>query len=70
MPNPAPRRNVATFYLVAAGIALLALVFGLWDLLVERDGGEDLVMQVLLPVLLLVLVLGLYRKARRDGARY
>lgn len=51
-------------YLAGACLALLALAFGAWDVWVERDGGEDLLMQILFPALLVGLMLELYRRSR------
>ena len=45
-------RRASMLSLVAGLVALVALVLGLRDVYVERDGGEDLVIQVALPALL------------------
>lgn len=46
-------------------IGLVALAFGLWDLLVERDGGENPLWQVALPGLLVVIA---WMQARKEHA--
>ena len=62
-PAEAPRW-IFGLYLVAGIAAVLALALGLWDILVERDGGDDLVMDILLPLALLILVIALYKRRR------
>lgn len=50
------RRISGGLYLIAALIAAFALGLGLWDLLVERDGGDDSwLMQVVVPIAIIVL---------------
>ena len=69
MPNPTPQRRAATIWLVVAGLALVTLALGLWDLLVERDGGGGWPSQAVFPALLLVFALTMYRRetGRRAG---
>lgn len=64
----APPRWLFGFYLVAGIAAVLALALGLWDVLVERDGGDDLLMDILFPIMLLILVIVLYRRRRGMAA--
>ena len=66
-PAESPRW-IYGLYLVAGIFAIVALALGLWDALVERDSGENLVMGVLFPILLLILVIVLYRR-RKQAAR-
>jgi ABC-type uncharacterized transport system involved in gliding motility auxiliary subunit len=64
MPTTTQERRRATLWLVVAGLALLALALGAWDLLIERDGGENWLTQVLMPLLLLVFALVMYRRQK------
>lgn len=68
MPNTAPPRRGGAFWLVVAVLALITLALGVWDLVVERDGGADWLMQVLFPLLLLVFAVTMYRRQRGSVA--
>jgi len=59
------QRGSLRFYLVAVVLALTALVLGIWDILVQREGG-DWLMQITLPVLLIVVLAGLHAQAKRE----
>jgi hypothetical protein len=58
--TPAPGRG--KYWLLVAALGFVALALGLWDVLVERDGGENWLMQVILPLLLSVYALIMYRR--------
>jgi hypothetical protein len=51
-------------FLVGAALAAVALLMGLWDLLVEQDGGSW-IWQAVLPAALLALMLTLARRPDR-----
>ncbi|MFQ5529205.1 MAG: hypothetical protein ACE5FP_02560 [Gemmatimonadota bacterium] len=53
------------FYLVAVVLALAAFALGIWDILVQAEGG-DWLMQILLPVLLIIVLAGLHAQAKRQ----
>ena len=59
------QRGSLHFYLVAVLLALVAFGLGIWDILVQREGG-DWLMQILLPVLLIIVLAGLHAQARRQ----
>jgi len=59
------QRGSLHFYLVAVLLALVAFALGIWDILVQREGG-DWLMQILLPVLLIIVLAGLHAQARRQ----
>ena len=63
--TPAQRR---TLYLVTAGLAFLALALGVWDVAVERDGGESILWDIVFPTLLLIFALVMVRKASSGDA--
>ena len=52
-------------YLVLVALALVAFAFGMWDTFVERT-GDGWLMQTILPILLIIVLAGLYVKARRE----
>jgi putative copper export protein len=64
MPNTTPQRRAGSLWLVVAVLAVITLALGLWDLVVERDGGENWLLQALFPLLLLVFALAMYRRQR------
>jgi hypothetical protein len=70
MTNGTPERRVGAVWLLVMVLAFVALALGLWDVLVERDGGENWLTQVVLPLLLSVYALIMYarRKGRSEGA--
>ncbi len=53
-----------SFYLAGAFLALVALALGAWDLWVERDGGENLLMQIVSPAVLVLFMVEMYRRSR------
>jgi uncharacterized membrane protein SirB2 len=59
------QRGSLQFYLVAVLLALVAFALGIWDILVQREGG-DWLMQILLPVLLIIVLAGLHAQAKRE----
>lgn len=59
------QRGSLHFYLVAVLLALVAFALGIWDILVQREGG-DWLMQILLPVLLIIVLAGLHAQAKRE----
>ena len=66
--TPEPAKNTKFtrgLLLAAAGAAFLALALGMWDYFVERDGGEDWLMQIVFPILLLFLMIALYQRQKR-----
>ena len=63
-PTAPPHRHEGKLWLTAAALAFLALALRLWDMLVERDGGENW-LQVLFPLLFLVYTLGMYLRRKR-----
>ncbi len=46
-------------------LALVAFALGMWDMFIEREGDGSF-MQVILPVLLIVVFIGLYARARGE----
>lgn len=60
-----PRRDSTKLYLVAIVIALVALALGMWDIMIERDGGNWLA-QIAMPLLLILVVGGLYMRVRAE----
>jgi hypothetical protein len=70
MTNGTPERGGGVIWLLVAVLGFVALALGLWDVLVERDGGENWLMQVVFPLLLSVYALIMYRrvKGRAGGA--
>ena len=60
--NPAFTRGLL---IVATIAAALSLALGAWDIFVERDGGEDWLMQIVFPILLLFLMIALYQRQKR-----
>jgi ABC-type uncharacterized transport system involved in gliding motility auxiliary subunit len=68
MTNGTPERRVGAVWLLVTVLAFVALALSLWDVLVERDGGENWLTQVVLPLLLFVYALVMYaRWKRRSG---
>lgn len=61
MASPRYRR----MWILIAVLGLVALALGLWNLLVEQDGGVNLLWQVALPALLLVIA---WIQARKEDA--
>lgn len=55
-------------YLVAIIIALVALALGMWDIAMERDVGGNWLVQLAMPLLLILVVGGLYMRARAERA--
>lgn len=53
-------------YMVAIIIALVALALGMWDVAVERDGGGNWLVQLAMPLLLILVVGGLYMRTKAD----
>jgi hypothetical protein len=69
MTNGTPERRVGAVWLLVAALGFVTLALGLWDVLVERDGGENWLTQVVLPLLLFVYALIMYtRRKGRSGA--
>jgi hypothetical protein len=66
MTPTTPYRHEGKLWLTAAALAFLALALRLWDMFVERDGGENW-LQVLFPLLFLVYTLGMYRRRKRSA---
>jgi len=64
MPDKTPPARAGVLWLIAAGLALVALLLGLWDLVIERDGGGDWLRQVVLPLVFLILTLAMHRRER------
>jgi hypothetical protein len=64
MVNGTPARGRGTYWLLVAVLGFVALALGLWDVLVERDGRENWLMQVILPLLLSVYALIMYRRRK------
>lgn len=65
-PAAPPHRYEGKLWLTAAALAFLALALRLWDMFVERDGGENW-LQVLLPLLFLIYTLAMYRRRKRSA---
>ncbi len=59
------QRGSLQFYLVVILRALLAFGLGVWDRMVEREGGDWLI-QITLPVILIIVLAGLYSRAKRE----
>ena len=59
------QRGSLQLYLVVILLAVLAFGLGLWDILIEREGGGWLV-QIILPAVLIVILGGLYSQAKRE----
>ena len=59
------QRGSLQFYLVVMLLALLAFVLGLWDIMIEREGGGWLI-QIILPVILIIVLAGLHSQAKRE----
>lgn len=57
------KQNSTRLYLVAIVIALVALALGMWDVISEQDGGNWLA-QLVMPLLLILVVGGLYMRVR------
>lgn len=53
-----------TLYLIFLALAAVALALGLWDVLIEADGGGNPLLQVAFPAALVVLAALLYRRER------
>lgn len=68
MPTTTPQRQGSVVWLIAAILAFLALALGMWDLMVERDGEANWLGQAVLPLLLLVFALAMYRRHRGSAA--
>lgn len=49
-------------------MVLVAFALGMWDMFIERE-GDGSYMQVILPVLLIVVFLGLHARARGERVR-
>lgn len=65
MPNINRQRRVGPIWLLVAVLSLVALALSLWDMIVERDGGNDWIMQALFPLLLAIFAVTMYRKQSR-----
>lgn len=63
MANTFPQRQGAV-WLVVAVLAGTSLALGVWDLVVERDGGGNWLTQALLPLLLLIFAVTMYRRQK------
>jgi len=50
MPGTIPEPRGGKVWLVVAVLAILTLALGVWDLAIERDGGENWLLQVLFPL--------------------
>ena len=59
------QRGALQLFLVVILLAVLAIGLGLWDILIEREGGGWLV-QIILPAALIVILGGLYSQAKRE----
>lgn len=59
MPGSNPIQG-RTLYLIAVVLSALALALGLWDYMIEGDGGDTATWGVILPSALLLLMLVLY----------
>jgi len=68
MPGTIPEPRGGKVWLVVAVLAILTLALGVWDLAIERDGGENWLLQVLFPLLLLVFAVTMYGR-RKGGVR-
>ena len=68
MPGTIPEPRGGKVWLVVAVLALLTLALAVWDLAIERDGGENWLLQVLFPLLLLVFAVTMYGR-RKKGVR-
>jgi uncharacterized membrane protein (DUF485 family) len=59
------QRGSLRFYLVVILLALIAFAVGVWDVMIEREGGGWLI-QISVAVVLIVILAGLYSRARRE----
>ena len=59
------QRGAVQLLLVIILLAVLAFGLGLWDILIEREGGGWLV-QIILPAVLIVILGGLYSQSKRQ----
>lgn len=59
------QRGSLQLYLIVILLVLLAFGLGLWDIMIEREGGGWLV-QIILPVVLIVILGGLYSQTKRE----
>jgi len=64
MQSTNPQR-LGKLWLVAALLAFIALALGAWDLFVERDGGENWITQLLLPLAFFAYTFWMYWRARK-----
>jgi len=62
------QRGSVRFYLLAISLALVFFALGIWEVLVERKGGNWLT-QLILPVLLIAVLATMHSQARRDRIR-
>ena len=62
------QRGSVRFYLLAISLALVFFALGVWEVLVERKGGNWLT-QLILPVLLIGVLATMHSQARRDRIR-
>lgn len=67
MPESTMQKRAGTLWLIVAVLAVIALALGLWDALVERDGGTDWMGLVALPAILLAFSLAMRRKYTRSA---
>ena len=59
------QRGSLQFYLAAIILALVAIGLGVWEVLVEREGGDWLI-QLILPALLVIVLAVMHSQAVRD----
>lgn len=63
MPTAAESRKLATLWLIVSALAGLALLVGIWNRVVEKDGGGDW-SRVLLSLGMTAFALAMYRRSR------
>lgn len=59
------QRGSLRLYLAVILVALIAFGVGLWDVMIESQGGGWLI-QISVAVVLIVILAGLYSRARRE----
>ena len=59
------QRGSLQFYLVVILLALIAFGLGVWDIMIEREGGGWL-MQIIMPVVLIIVLAGLHSQAKQQ----
>ena len=59
------QRGSMQFYLAAIILALVAIALGIWEAMVDREGGDWLI-QLILPALLVIVLAGMHSQARRN----